>query len=87
MRARTYALLTVAVLVFLAISPGLEAFATHEDPALVAADPQTVVYVTKTGEKYHRETCRYLSKSKIKTTLGEAKREGYTACKVCKPPS
>ena len=46
---------------------------------------ETVVYITKTGEKYHRDGCRYLRQSKIKTTKKEAIKNGYGACKVCKP--
>ena len=54
----------------------------------VAQDPQSVtVYITKTGKKYHLDGCRSLSHSKIKTTLKEAKANGYTACKVCHPPA
>ena len=45
------------------------------------------VYVTKTGEKYHEDGCRYLSRSKISTTLEDAQKNGYTACSVCKPSS
>ena len=53
----------------------------------LAQDPQsTTVYITKTGKKYHKDGCRYLSQSKIKTTLKEAKANGYTPCKVCHPP-
>ena len=53
----------------------------------LADDPQSAtVYITKTGKKYHKDGCRYLSQSKIKTTLKEAKANGYTACKVCHPP-
>ncbi|MCB1188458.1 hypothetical protein KDL29_14945 [bacterium] len=49
-------------------------------------DPKTyVVYVTKTGKKYHLDGCQYLRQSKIKTTLAEA-RKAYDPCKVCKPP-
>jgi len=44
------------------------------------------VYVTRTGEKYHRDGCRYLSKSRIPTSLSEAKAEGYGPCSVCNPP-
>ncbi|MEW6363159.1 MAG: MBL fold metallo-hydrolase [Acidobacteriota bacterium] len=44
------------------------------------------VYITETGDKYHRGSCRYLSESKIKTTVCEALDKGYTPCKVCKPP-
>ena len=43
------------------------------------------VYITRTGEKYHRANCRYLSTSSIKISLSDAISGGYTACKVCKP--
>jgi len=43
------------------------------------------VYVTKTGKKYHKETCRYLKYSKISISLKEAKEKQFEACKVCKP--
>lgn len=45
------------------------------------------VYITRTGKKYHRGSCRYLKKSKIKTTLKDACARGFTPCKVCKPPA
>jgi hypothetical protein len=51
--------------------------------------PQTkeqAVYITRTGKKYHRANCRYLSQSKIASTLKDAKARGLTACSVCKPP-
>jgi len=51
------------------------------------APPEIIVYITKTGKKYHRLGCRYLRKSCIPISLAEAKRRGYTPCKVCKPPS
>jgi hypothetical protein len=44
------------------------------------------VYVTKTGEKYHVGTCRYLAKSKIAIELNDAINRGYGACKICQPP-
>lgn len=54
---------------------------------LAQQDPQTqTVYVTRTGKKYHRDTCRYLAASKIPISLKDAKAKGYTACKVCRPP-
>jgi hypothetical protein len=46
----------------------------------------TTVYITKTGEKYHRAGCRYLSSSKIAISLADAKARGYTPCSVCDPP-
>lgn len=45
------------------------------------------VYITNTGKKYHKESCRYLSQSKIEISLQDAVDKGYTACKVCKPSS
>jgi micrococcal nuclease len=49
-------------------------------------DPKTVtVYRTKTGAKYHRAGCRYLSKSSIPMTLEDA-RKTLTPCSVCNPP-
>jgi len=46
---------------------------------------EETVYVTKTGEKYHRGNCGYLSKSKRAIALSEAKAAGYTPCSRCKP--
>lgn len=39
---------------------------------LMAAPGTTIVYITKTGSKYHLDGCSYLKKSKIQTTLYEA---------------
>lgn len=44
-----------------------------------------LVYVTKTGVKYHRNGCHYLRKSKIPLACIEAKKS-YQPCKVCQPP-
>lgn len=56
---------------------------THENITDIAKEQ--VVYVTKTGKKYHKSSCHYLKKSKIKTSKSKAQKQGYTACKVCKP--
>lgn len=44
------------------------------------------VFVTRTGRKYHRDGCRYLSKSRIPIGLADAKADGFTPCSVCVPP-
>jgi hypothetical protein len=55
----------------------------------VAAQPKTsgdrTVYVTRTGTKYHRGTCRHLARSKIAMSLQEAAKR-YGACGTCRPP-
>ena len=43
------------------------------------------VYVTRTGEKYHRASCSSLRSSKIEMPLVEAAAR-YGACKICRPP-
>ena len=43
------------------------------------------VYVTKSGTKYHRAGCKYLSSSAISMSLEDAQATGYQACSVCKP--
>lgn len=62
---------------------------TPDDSKVVDEAPATqssvVVYVTKTGFKYHSYGCSYL-KSCIETTLSSAKRNGYEPCSRCNPP-
>ncbi|MDR3148748.1 MAG: hypothetical protein LBT88_01840 [Oscillospiraceae bacterium] len=43
------------------------------------------VYITDTGSKYHRSSCRYLDESKYEVSLSWAISNGYEPCKVCKP--
>ena len=50
------------------------------------ASDQTMVYITKTGAKYHREGCRSLAKSKIPISVKDAKARGYAPCSICNPP-
>lgn len=51
----------------------------------VAGSTNTIVYKTNSGKKYHRDGCSYL-KSKIETTVSEAKSIGLTPCSRCSPP-
>lgn len=58
-----------------------------EEEAPGGEDAEVVVYITKTGTKYHVATCGTLKQSKIEITLEEAKAQGYEPCKLCNPPS
>ncbi|MGE5494716.1 MAG: hypothetical protein ACM3S4_05395 [Burkholderiales bacterium] len=42
-----------------------------------------VVYVTKSGTKYHNEDCPYLKTSKIMISLEQAAAEGKKPCSRC----
>jgi micrococcal nuclease len=53
---------------------------------LTAAENGDTVYVTNSGEKYHRGTCSALSRSKIAVSLKDAVQSGYAPCGICKPP-
>lgn len=60
---------------------------TYKTAAPVQQDQQAIiVYVTKTGTKYHRIGCSYLSRSCIPITLSNAIVRGYTPCSKCNPP-
>lgn len=43
------------------------------------------VYVTYTGEQYHRASCSSLRHNKIETPLAQAAAR-YAPCQICKPP-
>lgn len=53
--------------------------------SVMAYNGDTYVYITRTGECYHRDGCSYL-KSRIEVTLQEAVDRGYRACSRCSPP-
>ena len=55
----------------------------QEDPA---PQQEITVYITNTGSKYHRDTCRTLKNSKIPISLSEAVRN-YEPCGICNPPT
>ncbi|GEM_PF-1104482 len=49
-------------------------------------DSTTTVYITASGNKYHRAGCQYLYGGSIPISLEKAKAQGYTPCSVCNPP-
>jgi hypothetical protein len=79
----------LGVLVALLVPFSVPLLHQHGSASIVEAaqDPATItVYITRTGEKYHRGDCRYLRQSKIAVSLKEAVARGYGPCSVCKPP-
>lgn len=48
-------------------------------------ETEKIVYIAKTGKKYHLENCRTLRDEKEAIDLDEAIKNGYEACKICKP--
>lgn len=54
-----------------------------EKPTPTPAPVSNVVYIPKTGKKYHRTSTCSSMRSPTKTTLARAQQLGYTACKKC----
>ena len=48
-----------------------------------AAKKDCVVYITRTGARYHRSNCGSLRKSRVALSRSEALASGYTACGNC----
>ena len=74
MRQRVLRRIAAAFLLVFAVSALVSAQAAH-----------TTVHVTRTGAKYHTAGCRYLSRSDIPMTLGEASKR-FGPCSVYRPP-
>ena len=72
------------ILILFAASPAEAQKQPHRD-STAHAKKEEMVYITRKGNKYHRDSCRFLAKSKIQLPLSEAKKY-YQPCKVCKPP-
>lgn len=50
-----------------------------------SSESSYTVYITATGSKYHRNGCRYLSRSQISISKSDAISQGYDPCSVCNP--
>jgi hypothetical protein len=68
--------LVVVLMMLLSISCG------SRKKAAPAAAGQ-IVYVTKSGKKYHAEGCKSLGRSKIPMKLEDAQKRGLTPCGSC----
>lgn len=69
----------------LLVSVSINPFYNLKAPKTLISTESQSVYVTRTGKKYHRITCRYLRTSIRELTLSGAIGSGYRPCSVCKP--
>lgn len=65
----------------------LAAAAMAQAQRTAADNGETIVYITKSGKKYHADGCRSLSKTRIPIKLKDAVAKGFTACSLCNPPA
>lgn len=66
-------------------SDGINLQVSTQAPPADSTTDNMVVYITRTGKRYHKEGCNGLSKSKIPSTVSEATAKGLTPCPDCKP--
>lgn len=66
--------------------PTTTAPAINNTPPPKVQKKEVIVYITRTGHKYHLDGCRYLARSQIPISLTDAKAQGYGPCSVCGPP-
>lgn len=64
---------------------GLWGNKSQHKPEEPTTNQNDIVYITKTGKKFHRATCHYLRKGAFPITKHKAIAQGYAPCKVCKP--
>lgn len=83
LRHRFITVLAVALLL-LPVAPSV-VHAKKKSDTSQTATIQNVVYITKTGHKFHKAGCRYLKYSRTEIDRDEALRLGYVPCKVCRP--
>ena len=59
---------------------------TTEAPVPITETVEELVYVTKTGTRYHKADCRYVRNNKTsKSITAEEAKTDYIPCKVCNP--
>jgi hypothetical protein len=80
---RLFTLLCAFLLLF---APAATPLAQQPAQQKQSQPKEQTVYVTRTGKKYHRAGCRYLSHSSIPISLKDAQARGYEPCEVCRPP-
>jgi hypothetical protein len=80
MLRRLILVLVVALSSFLPFAPS--PLLAHPQQ-LAAQRKDCVVYVTRTGHRYHMTWCRYLRQSKIPMSRSKAIAAGFTPCRVC----
>ena len=71
----------ILLVIMLSLSVGCE---TDTDNSITeSSETQEIVYITDTGEKYHKSTCFHLRYSRYAIGLEEALDRGYNSCKHC----
>lgn len=74
-------LLAVLITIIIGLIIGINIYNNNKISEI--KDTSGIVYITDTGNKYHKNSCKYLKKSKNEITLNDAIKKGYTPCSKC----
>ena len=77
--------LTVLMIAVMVILSGCESQPEESISVTYTEAENITVYITKTGECYHKEDCTCLNKSKIARSLDIASKR-FRPCQICYPP-
>lgn len=78
--------LSVVALLIITIATGILCYNKgFKDNQSYGSDGTPIVCVTKSGSKYHKRNCKYLTYSSIEISQGQAENKGYSPCSKCKP--
>lgn len=69
-----------------ATAPATAAAAADSSAPAAEATMGTKVFLGKSGSRYHNKGCRYLKGAGKEITIGDAMKQGYAPCNVCKAP-
>jgi hypothetical protein len=69
-----------------AAAPAATAPGADSSAPAAEATMDTKVYLGKSGSRYHNKGCRYLKGAGKEITIGDAMKQGYAPCNVCKAP-
>jgi hypothetical protein len=69
-----------------AAAPAAAALGADTASPAAEATMDTKVYLGKSGSRYHNKGCRNLKGAGKEITIGNAMKQGYAPCNVCKAP-
>ena len=76
----------IIVLALLAVCLGVSVSINYNNALQQNRNDDVIVYITKTGAKYHKLGCSYIKNKEINDIkIKDAEGQGYKPCKICEP--
>jgi len=84
MRRRPRTTIAALMLAVAAVAAALASYRAGRRAEQLAPTPPAVVWITRTGARYHRAECRYAAAGKA---VGIGQVGGRRPCAYCRPPA